>query len=132
MGIDLKRVTYNTFGINDPKLNELITKRDAYLAMFEYLNSNWERCPSLELSVILSSMSLWDSVNGDKAPMDGAVIPEFLESIDIVLNKQKTEEGYRGADIVFIEKQVHENVIPKHESFISKMLNFITNKIGNK
>ncbi len=96
----MERKTYNVFGLTSLEFDERISLRDAYLSMYEYLNSYNQRCNGkAEVRDVLSEMSLWDNVKGDKAPMDGAVLPDWLEAVKTVQEAQKTDAGYRGADI---------------------------------
>lgn len=95
----MERKTLNDFGISSPELDTRISLRDAYLSMVEFLQTHWQGCGDEPLGSVLGMLSLWDNTRGDKAPMDGAVLPDWLESARRVQEAQKTEAGYRGADI---------------------------------
>ena len=98
--------------MNDISMETLLTLRQAYLVMFEYLDQHWKRTgDALALSDILSDLQLWNFDSGIgqqfiegqtvsvKRPMDGAVFPDWLEAAKRVLADEATSEGYRGANI---------------------------------
>lgn len=77
-----------------------VTLRQAYLAMFEFLESQWERLDRPdELGALLSNLALWNEPNGRGVPMDAAIFPEWIECARRVLQKDGTTEGYTSADI---------------------------------
>lgn len=73
--------TLNDFGVSCPEMSEMISLRDAYLAMFDFLESHWEGCWNFELGEVLSTLALWDNTQGDQAPMDSAILPAWIEAV---------------------------------------------------
>jgi hypothetical protein len=92
-------ITLNDFGMSRAELDEKISVREAYLSMFEFLRTHWEGCGDYELGAILGTLSLWNNTRGGKAPMDSSILPDWLNSVRVVREAQKSEAGYRGADI---------------------------------
>ena len=81
-------------------LESKITVKEAYLVMYEFLDRYWnDHNKPDEIGDILSNLSLWECEDGSLAPMDGAVFPEFLNCTLKVISEEKTNEGYRDADI---------------------------------
>lgn len=85
--------------LNSPEFEEKISIKQAYLIMFQFLETNWEGCWETELGQILGELSLWSTHDGQPIPMDGAVLPTFLEAAAKVLTDENSPEGFRGADI---------------------------------
>jgi hypothetical protein len=79
-----------------------VTVKQAYLAMFEYLDRYWnERQKPDEVGDILSALQLWDS-SESKRPMDSSIFPEWLDCVRKVVPAENNNEGYRDADIKFV------------------------------
>lgn len=89
-------ISVQTFMEEKITLETTITVKQAYLSMFEYLDRYWESYnrPN-EVGMILSNLSLWDSVEG-KRPMDASIFPEWLNCVAKVLSEG---DGYDNADI---------------------------------
>ncbi|KFG97980.1 hypothetical protein GQ56_0106775 [Burkholderia paludis] len=80
-------------------MESTVTLRQAYLIMFEFLEREWESLDRPEvLGALLSSLALWGEPNGQGAPMDAAVFPEWLECARRVL-RDGQRGGYGNADI---------------------------------
>lgn len=75
------------------KLDEKVTIKQAYFAMFEYLRGYYERGESDEVGAILGGLSLLQG--GGSA--DPAALSDFLTSMDAVL-KAEGGGGYHAAD----------------------------------
>ena len=76
-----------------------ITVKQAYLAMFEYLDRFWnQRNKPEDVGVLLGLLSLWNSDEG-KRPMDNKVFSEWLDCTKKILDTEGSEKGYRNADI---------------------------------
>jgi hypothetical protein len=72
-----------------PALNERISVRDAYLAMFVFLERYWERTGrSDDLGSLLGELALWQTESGGREPMDAAVLPEWLQCVASVVANQ--------------------------------------------
>lgn len=86
--------------MNHPSLETLVTLRQAYLTMFEFLEREWERLgrPD-ELGGLLGNLALWNGPNGKGVPMDAAIFPEWIECARCVLQTDGTTDGYTNADI---------------------------------
>lgn len=79
-------------------LDSIVSLKQAYLIMFDYLEAHYERTGKPdEIGALLGKLALWDGPNG-KEPMDGAVFPDWLESATKVL-KQEASGGYEDANI---------------------------------
>jgi hypothetical protein len=98
--------------MSETSMETTITVRQAYLVMFEYLDTHWKRTgDGLALSDILSNLALWNFDSGIgqkfiegqeasmKRPMDGAVFPDWIQAASDVLSAEASPGGYRGADI---------------------------------
>jgi len=77
------------------KLEESLTVRQAYLAMFEYLRQYYERGQSDEIGAMLGALSLLS----DGGSVDPATLDDFLHSVDVVLQ----EEGKGGYSAISLE-----------------------------
>ena len=75
--------------------DSLLTSRQAYLAMFEFLRQHNERGPSDEIGGLLGSMSLL----ADGQPADPAYATDWAAAVSAVLAAEKFLSGYRGADL---------------------------------
>ncbi|PCE30801.1 hypothetical protein [Burkholderia ubonensis] len=76
-----------------------VTLRQAYLMMFEFLEREWERLDRPDVvGALLGNLALWGGPNGQGAPMDAAVFPEWLECAHHVLARDQLG-GYANADI---------------------------------
>jgi len=74
--------------------NDKVSVREAYLAMFEYLQRYYERGKSDEIGSMLGSLSLLR----DGESVDPAAISDFLVSMDAV-RRAEDEGGYDAADL---------------------------------
>ncbi len=82
-----------------PSLETAVTLRQAYLTMFEFLEREWERLDRPDvLGALLGNLALWGEPNGQGAPMDAAVFPEWLECARRVLRDERSG-GFANADI---------------------------------
>lgn len=97
----MNKKTLNDFSLSRPEFDQPITIREAYLAMFDFLDKNWSGCLDYELGTILGTLSVWDTTEGEKAPMDVAILPEFLAAVERVRKAENGKDGYSGADIQF-------------------------------
>lgn len=80
-------------------METVVTLRQAYLVMFEFLEREWECLDRPDaLGALLGSLALWGEPNGRGTPMDGAVFPEWLECAHRVLRHDQFG-GYANADI---------------------------------
>lgn len=61
---------------------KILTQKQAYLAMFKFLEQYWERGKSEEIACILSNMSL--SVWADGTPGDPAYIQDWDDAVKAV------------------------------------------------
>lgn len=61
-----------------------LTKKEAYLAMFEFLDAHYQLSPSDEIGSLLGSMSLLD----DGFPADHAMYHDWIAAIEKVKNHQ--------------------------------------------
>jgi hypothetical protein len=83
----------------DINFDTMISVRQAYLIMFEYLDKYWERTGKpTAVGDVLSGLALWDSEEG-KRPIDASIFPEWLDCAKKVLTDENTDSGYRSADI---------------------------------
>ena len=85
--------------IGSPELENKISLAEAYLIMFEFLETNWNGCWETELGSVMGELSLWQNPEGQKLPMDAAVLPTFLQAAKKVLATQDPIKNYSGADI---------------------------------
>jgi hypothetical protein len=82
-----------------PSMEAVVTLRQAYLIMFEFVEREWKRLDRPEvLGALLSNLALWGDPHGQGAPMDAAVLPEWLECAQRVLRDDELG-GYANADI---------------------------------
>lgn len=80
-------------------MDSAVTLRQAYLVMFEFLERKWERLDRPDaLGALLGNLALWGESNGQGAPMDAAVFPEWLDCAHRVLGREQLG-GYANADI---------------------------------
>ncbi|WP_155720445.1 hypothetical protein [Burkholderia anthina] len=80
-------------------MQSTVTLRQAYLVMFEFLEREWECLDRPDvLGALLGNLALWGEPNGQGAPMDAAVFPEWLECAYRVLRCDQLG-GYANADI---------------------------------
>lgn len=84
--------------LDDKKFDTQITIREAYFIIFEFLERNWQKDNSVEIAQVLGEMALWSTDIG-KAPMDAAVLPEFLSSVETVSEEIRKTGGFAGANI---------------------------------
>ncbi|WP_299408346.1 hypothetical protein [Acaryochloris sp. IP29b_bin.148] len=75
-------------------LDDKVTVREAYLAMFEYLRCYYEHGKSDEIGGMLGDLSLLQ--DGESA--DPAVMSDFLLAMETVLQAEG-EGGYNAADL---------------------------------
>ena len=85
--------------LNSQEFEEQISLKQAYLIMFHFLETNWQGCWETELGSILGELALWSTHDDQKAPMDAAVLPIFIEAAKKVIDDESTDRGYRNADI---------------------------------
>ncbi len=80
-------------------MESVVTLRQAYLVMFEFLEREWTRLDKPDaLGALLSNLALWGERNGKGGPMDAAVFPEWLECATRVLGGDQLG-GYANADV---------------------------------
>lgn len=84
--------------LDDQKFDRQVTIREAYFVIFDFLEQNWQKDNSVEIGQVLGEMALWNTDMG-KAPMDGAVLPEFLTSVETVLEEIKITGVFARANI---------------------------------
>ena len=90
----------NELDLNSPEFDQSIRLGDAYLIMFEFLSKNWDGCWSTELGTVMSELSLVRNENDNKCPIDGAVLPMFLEVHKTVIQAGSSAQEYTNADLV--------------------------------
>jgi hypothetical protein len=88
--------------LNDKKFDRQVTLREAYFMIFEFLEQNWQKDNSVEIGQVLSNMALWSTDVG-KAPMDAAVLPEFIASCEAVREEIERTGMFARANISFVE-----------------------------
>ncbi|WP_368711750.1 hypothetical protein [Paraburkholderia caribensis] len=85
--------------MDKPSMEVVVTLRQAYLIMFEFLEREWTRLDRPDaLGALLSNLALWGDPHGQGAPMDAAIFPEWLECAHRVLGDDELD-GYANADI---------------------------------
>lgn len=72
----------------------MLTVRQAYLVMFEFLRQHYERGPTDEIGGLLGSLSLLP----DGQPADAAVQSDFDKAVAAVIAAEASQNGYREAD----------------------------------
>ena len=87
--------------LNSPELKKTVTLAEAYLVMFEFLNTNWDGCWETELGSVMGELSLWNIGDGDKAPMDAAILSTFLRAYEQICSIDNPIKNYSNADIKF-------------------------------
>lgn len=91
--------------MNPITFDSKVTLKEAYLIMFDYLDKYWERTGKPDdIGKLLGELSLSDKAKG-KEPMDPAVISDWFYSAKNVLEEEQTADGYRYADIKFLNKK---------------------------
>src|SRR5437763_3024346 len=81
-------------GEMNPPSGTLLTPRQAYLAMYEFLRQRYERGPTDKIGGLLGSLSLLP----DGEPADAAMLGDFDNAVAAVLTADATAGGYRQAD----------------------------------
>ena len=76
--------------------------------MFEFLQTYWKDDWEHPLGSILGSMSICELQNGERAPMDQAILSEWIEAIGRVRDAEARTEGFRGADLRLYGTQITE------------------------
>ncbi|AJP58103.1 hypothetical protein UC34_16265 [Pandoraea vervacti] len=91
--------------MDDPSMETPVTLRQAYLIMFDFLESEWEKSghPD-ELGALLGSLSLWNEPNGQGVPMDAAIFPQWIDCARRVLQRDQSSVGYTNADVKLLPK----------------------------
>lgn len=78
----------------DRSTQQLLTPRQAYLVMFEFLRQYYERGQSDEIGNLLGNLSLLS----DGSSADPPQWTDWEIAVDRVLETESTVEGYREAD----------------------------------
>ncbi|MEM7193455.1 MAG: hypothetical protein AAF402_00805 [Pseudomonadota bacterium] len=81
------------------ELEKKVTLAEAYLVMFEFLETNWNGCWNTELGSVMSELSLWQNSEGRKRPIDAAVLPTFLKAYQKVASIEDPIKNYAGANV---------------------------------
>ena len=73
----------------------MLSARQAYLCMSEFLRQRYERCPTDEIGGLLGGMSLLT----DGSTADAAQWSDWQDAIQAVIESEASPEGYRSADL---------------------------------
>jgi len=77
-----------------------------------YLDTWWEKHGKPdEVGDVLSPMALWETTNGPMEPMDGDILPEWIRCINLVLEHEKENGRFSGADQVLDGKKPTTKVL---------------------
>ena len=85
--------------LSSTEMEKMVSLKEAYLIMYSYLEKELELCSDQDIGEILSGLSLWDLEDGNKAPMDGAILPTWLESAKQIILEERNCGGFKGANI---------------------------------
>ena len=97
----------NGINLSSEEMDANVSLREAYLIMYQFLNSNWENCWETPLGAIMSELSLWEVEGGAKAPMDAAVLPTFVASAKLVTSEERDGRGYQTANVQLTDGGEH-------------------------
>ena len=78
-----------------PPADTMLSVRQAYFVMFEFLRQRYERGPTDEIGGLLGSLSLLP----DGQSADAAMLTDFEEAVTAVLAAEANQDGYREADL---------------------------------
>ncbi len=92
--------------------NTQLNAMQAYKAMYAYLDTWWEEHGKPDdVGDVLSLMALWETTSGNMEPMDGAILPEWIRCVNLVLAQEKENGVFSGADIMLDGKKPTTKVV---------------------